>query len=222
VTSAPSQNSRAIEVIRIPRPIRYRDAYRAQEFRRLAVEQGRMGNALFILEHTPVITLGRRSQDGHLLESREELQNRDIELHQANRGGGVTYHGPGQLVAYPILNLKLWRPSIRWYLRYLEQVLMNLLVGYGLKGERIEGATGVWVGGAKIAAIGIGIHNWVTFHGLALNVAPDMSHFDLIVPCGIHDRPVTCLRQLLETAPPMPEVMSRFEQEFLDYFQTAP
>ena len=110
---------------------------------------------------------------------------------EADRGGDVTYHGPGQLVAYPILDLKRRGLSIRQYLRMLEGVIVDFLARYGVRGERVEGFTGVWVDGAKVAAIGIGVHNWVSFHGVAINIDPNMEHFRLIVPCGIPDKPVT-------------------------------
>ncbi len=211
-------SQRTIETIRLPGFTTYEDGLAIQRERRLAVEAGTAGNALFLLEHEPVFTLGRNFQTQNLLLSEDALAERGIAAAQADRGGDVTYHGPGQLVAYPILNLSEWKLSIRWYLRSLEQVLIDQLAGYGLQGQRVEGFTGVWVGGAKVAAIGIGIHNWVTYHGIALNVDPNMEHFGLIVPCGIADKPVTSLRQLLGTAPPMDTVMDDFERAFRNYF----
>jgi lipoyl(octanoyl) transferase len=213
---------RGIETVRLPGLTRYADALRIQRERRDAVEAGRLGNALFLLEHAPVITLGRKAHEEHLLHSREELAARGIDVCETDRGGDVTYHGPGQLVAYPVINLTLWTPSIRWYLRALEEILIHQLARYGLKGERMEGFTGVWVDGAKVAAIGVGVHNWVTFHGIALNVDPDMSHFGLIVPCGIADKPVTSLKRLLGQPPPMAQVADDFEREFRNYFTESP
>jgi lipoate-protein ligase B len=207
-----------IEPIRVGGLVCYADALRLQQQRRAAIEEGRMGNALFLLEHAPVVTLGRNYHAENLLCSPEELAQMGIEVCEADRGGDVTYHGPGQLVAYPILNLNQWTPSIRWYIRSLEEVLIRQLAHYGLQGDRHEGFTGVWVGGAKVAAIGIGVHNWVTFHGLALNVDPDTSHFKLIVPCGIADKLVTSLKELIGHAPPMQAVMDDFETEFKLYF----
>lgn len=212
--------TRHIETIRISKAIPYREAYRLQRMRRTAVEKGERGNALFLLEHEPVITLGRNACPENLLHTRDELREMGIDLQEADRGGDITYHGPGQLVAYPILNLRLWRPSIRWYLRSLEEILVRTLADYGLHGQRIKGLTGVWVDGAKIAAIGIGIHNWVTFHGISLNVKPNMAHFDLIVPCGIPDKAVTSLAQFLDTAPTMKTAMDTFQKCFLNYFAT--
>ena len=215
-TGAPS--GRRIEVLRPPSPLPYLDALEMQRARRIAVEDGRMSNALFLLEHEPVITIGRSSKREHVLRTPKELDEMGIALIEADRGGDVTYHGPGQLVAYPILDLRLWRRSIRWYLRSLEEILIRQLAGYGLDAGRQEGYTGVWVRGAKVAAIGVGIHNWVTFHGIALNVDPIMEHYACIVPCGIAGKPVSSLRALLGTAPPMPRVMDDFEREFLEYF----
>jgi lipoyl(octanoyl) transferase len=213
--------NREIETIRLPGHVPYPEAQRLQIERRDAVEKGQAGNALFLLEHAPVITLGRRSHAENLLRTPEELAAMGIALCEADRGGDVTYHGPGQLVAYPVMDLTQWRPSIQWYLRALEEVLIRLLASYELDGERIDGYTGVWVGGAKVAAIRIGIHHWVTLHGAALNVAPDLSHFRLIVPCGIADKPVTSLKNLLGEAPSMDSVMDDFEREFQAYFASC-
>lgn len=188
----------------------YADVYSMQIERRNAVERGEAGNALFVVEHQPVITLGRNFQPSSLLRSREHIERLGISVCEVDRGGDATYHGPGQLVAYPILDLNQWKPSIKWYLRALEDVIVAVLARYSLRGERFEGYTGVWVGGAKVAAIGIGLHNWVTFHGIAINVDPNMAHFDLIVPCGIPDKPITSLKQLLDTPPTVAQVADDF------------
>jgi len=210
--------SRAIEVIRYPHHLAYCEAHEYQLQRRDAVEAGRLGNALMLLEHPPVFTLGRKAHREHILQSDEQLHKLGIAVVDVDRGGDVTYHGPGQLVAYPILDLSHWKQSIGWYLRSLEQVLINTLSRYGLEGRRVEGYTGVWVNGAKVAAIGVGLHNWVTYHGIALNVDPNMEHWTLIVPCGIPDKPVTSLKALLGEAPPISEVSRVFEMAFLQYF----
>ncbi len=216
-----SIHAQRIETIHLPRPTGYAQAYAAMCARRDAVIAGTAPNTLFVVEHTPVITLGRNFKAQHLLLSETELTARGIELVRADRGGDATYHGPGQLVAYPVLNLQAWRPSVRWYLRGLEEVIIRTLAGYGLEGERIEGLTGVWVNGAKVAAIGIGLRHWVSYHGVALNIDPEMEHFRVIVPCGISDKPVTSLRALLGTAPEFDEVSARFEREFRNFFQEA-
>lgn len=214
----PETSAKTIECIRSSAPVPYAEAYEAQIARRNLVEADEAGEALFMLEHTPVFTLGRKSDERHLLQSRATLADMGIDVVEVDRGGDVTYHGPGQLVAYPILDLTRRRQSIRWYLRELERVIVDFLADYGLKGERLEGYTGVWVGGAKVAAIGVGIRGWVTFHGLAINVEPDVEHFRLIVPCGIPDKAVTSLKLLLGEAPTMESAYDVFEKHFSNAF----
>ncbi len=209
---------KSIEVIRLPGHAPYEDVLHLQYERRAAIEACESSNALFLLEHAPVITLGRSAHEDNLLLSHEELARRGIAVCKADRGGDVTYHGPGQLVAYPVIDLNRWNSSIRWYLRTLEDVLIRQLAGYGIEAGGMDGFTGVWVNGAKVAAIGVGIHNWVTFHGIALNVNPEMDHFRYIVPCGIADKPVTSIEALLGTHPPMPQIMGDFAQTFKQVF----
>lgn len=210
--------NREIETIRLPGHVPYPEAQRLQHARRDAVEKGQAANALFLLEHAPVITLGRRGHRENLLRTPDELAAMGIALCETDRGGDVTYHGPGQLVAYPVLDLRQWQPSISWYLRALEEVIIRLLAAYGLESGRNKGYTGVWAGGSKVAAIGIGIRHWVTFHGAALNIDPDMAHFRLIVPCGIAGKPVASIKNLAGKTPDMKTVMNDFEREFRDYF----
>jgi lipoyl(octanoyl) transferase len=158
---------------------------------------------LLMVEHPPVYTLGRGSSLAHLRFDPDRPipgpspGEPPIELHRIERGGEVTYHCPGQLVGYPILNLQRHRPDLHWYLRSLEQVLIDLLAIYGLQGDRIPGLTGVWVEGHKVAAIGVSASRWITMHGFALNVCPDLAGFRRIVPCGIADRPVGSLAQFV-------------------------
>ncbi len=209
---------RTIETLRFPAPVPYAEALRLQIARRDLVEQNLAPNTLILLQHPPAFTLGRKAHDSNLLRSRDELANLGIEVCEADRGGDVTYHGPGQLVAYPILRLAEWRLSVDWYLRQLEETIMAALAHYGLRGERLAGFTGVWVQGAKVAAIGIGVHRWVTYHGIAINVDPNMEHWGLIVPCGIPDKPVTSLKRLLAHAPPVDEVAQVFENAFRTHF----
>jgi len=210
---------KTFDIIRLPGYVPYADALRLQYERRAAVEAGQALNAIFLLEHAPVITLGRSAHAENLLLSREELLRRGIAVHDTDRGGDVTYHGPGQMVAYPILNLTIWNLAIWPYLRSLEDVLIRQLTRYGLDAGRMEGLTGVWVNGAKVAAIGIGVHHTVTFHGVALNVNPDMEHFRYIVPCGIGDKPVASLASLLPATPSMDQAMDDFVDAFADVFQ---
>jgi len=160
-----------------------------------AVERRRAGeipDTLLLLEHPHVITLGSGGHAEHVLVDPEERVRRGIELFETGRGGDVTYHGPGQLVAYPILDLKPDRKDLHAYLRDLEAVVMEVVEGFGIPAWRSEGQTGVWTGGGKIAAIGVRVSSgWITSHGLALNVSTDLRYFETIVPCGIADRDVT-------------------------------
>lgn len=151
-------------------------------------------DVLILLEHPPVYTLGQGSDASFL---KFDPTQTDLELHRIERGGEVTYHCPGQLVGYPILNLNFYQRDLHWYLRQLEEVVIRVLAVYGLKGERIPGLTGVWVEGRKLAAIGIKVSRWITMHGFALNVCPDLTGFERIVPCGIPDKPVGSLEQFI-------------------------
>lgn len=211
--------SRDIEMIRLPGRVAYAEAYARMAQRRDAVAQGEARPALFLLEHQPVITLGRNFKAEHLLLSEEALAEKDVQLARVDRGGDATYHGPGQLVAYPVLELSAWDLSIRGYLRALEDVVIGALQECELDATRIEGLTGVWVNGAKVAAIGVGIRCGVTYHGVALNVDPNFEHFSYIIPCGIADKPVTSLRALLgDAAPTFDETATLFERHFRQRF----
>ena len=157
---------------------------------------------LLLVEHPPVITLGRGFQSQHLPTPRATLEARGIEVHDIERGGDVTFHGPGQLVGYPIFDLTGHRQDLHWFLRQLEEALITAIADFGIAGERVAGYTGVWTSGRKIASIGIHVRQWVTWHGFALNVTTDLSYFDLIVPCGIPDVQMTSiLAELEERAP---------------------
>lgn len=142
-------------------------------------------DVLLLVEHQPVITLGRGAREGHVIASPDLLAGRGIEVHEIERGGDVTYHGPGQLVGYPIFDLTRHRKDLHWYLRQLEEALIRALSRFGIAGRRVEGYTGVWVENRKIASIGVHVTRWVTFHGFALNVNTNLADFDLILPCGI-------------------------------------
>ncbi|MDE2804588.1 MAG: lipoyl(octanoyl) transferase LipB [Gemmatimonadota bacterium] len=159
---------------------------------------GEIPDTLLLLQHPHVITLGSASHAEHLLLSSDELSAKRIGVYQAGRGGDVTYHGPGQLVGYPILDLKPDRQDLHAYLRSLERAIVRALQTLGIDGQRDPAGTGVWVAGAKVAAIGIRVSSgWITSHGFALNADPDLSYFDVIVPCGLHGRAVTSLSRLL-------------------------
>jgi lipoate-protein ligase B len=164
---------------------------RQEEAVRQRVE-GKIGDTLFLVEHPPVITFGRAGKNEHLLVSNEELGRRGVEVFNITRGGDITFHGPGQLVAYLISDLTQRERDLHRFLRELEESIIEFLYKYHLKGERISGKTGVWVGGKKICAMGVAVRNWVTFHGLALNISTALNWFSLIVPCGLSD-PVTNL-----------------------------
>jgi lipoate-protein ligase B len=156
-------------------------------------------DVLLLVEHPPVVTLGRSSKGRHLLASSEQLAARNIELFEVERGGDVTFHGPGQLVGYPIINLSRHRRDLHWYLRTLEDALIAALRAFGISAERNIGFTGVWTGGRKIASIGVHARDWVTWHGFALNVSTDLSYFDTMVPCGIDGVTMTSIeRELAE------------------------
>lgn len=163
----------------------------AWQWQQLLVEQRRhdpeLEDLVLLLEHPPVYTLGQGADEKFL---KFDPHSSGYELHRIERGGEVTYHCPGQLVGYPILNLRRYRQDLHWYLRQLEEVIIQTLAVYGLQGRRIPGLTGVWVNDTKVAAIGIKVSRWITFHGFALNICPDLSGFERIVPCGITDKKV--------------------------------
>lgn len=156
------------------------------------VKNPTLDDVLILLEHPPVYTLG---QGASLEFIKFDIDKNSINVHRVERGGEVTYHCPGQLVGYPILNLQYYFKDLHWYLRQLEEVLIRVLAVYGLKGDRYPGLTGVWLEGRKVAAIGIKVSRWITMHGFALNVCPDLTGFEQIVPCGISDKPVGSLAQ---------------------------
>jgi len=214
---------RPLEVRRLGR-VGYEEALALQ---RALVEDrraDRIPDQLLVLEHPPVITLGvkvRQSRE-HVLATDDDLRQRGIALFEAGRGGDVTYHGPGQLVGYPILDLKPDRMDAHKYVRDLEDALIGVCADFGLSATRKSGLTGVWVGEEKVAAIGVRLSRWVTSHGFALNVATDLEHFGLIVPCGISDRGVTSLERLLGTAPTMDGVEDRVVHHICRVFDRDP
>ncbi len=152
-------------------------------------------DVLLLLEHPPVVTLGRSSKAANLVASSEYLAAHGVELFEVDRGGDITFHGPGQLVGYPIMDLRRHRQDLHWYLRQVEQALINCLARAGIAAERNPGFTGVWTHGRKIASIGVHAKDWVTWHGFALNVTTDLSYFDMIVPCGIADVVMTSVEK---------------------------
>lgn len=200
--------------------VAYADALALQQSLVEARKHDEIPDTLLVLEHPHVITLGSRTRHGpsHVLASREELAAKTVEVVDTGRGGDVTYHGPGQLVAYPILDLKPDRCDVHRYVRDLEDVLIRVAADFGVDAGRIPGSTGVWVGDEKLAAIGIRMSRWVTSHGVALNVATDLAYFELIVPCGIADRGVTSLERLLGRSVSVSDAESAFVARFCDVF----
>lgn len=182
--------------------IAYPDGVRLQESLVRARAAGRTGDWLLFADHPPVLTVGRGAQPGGLKAEPATLARRGVEVFQSARGGDITWHGPGQLVGYPIVHLDTQGRDLHRFLRALEQALIDVLAGFGVAGERVAGRTGVWVGGAKIASIGIAVRSWVAYHGFALNVNPDLSFFDLIHPCGLRGIEMTSLAARLGTAAP--------------------
>ncbi|MBI4832902.1 MAG: lipoyl(octanoyl) transferase LipB [Candidatus Lindowbacteria bacterium] len=194
-------------------------AYALQQAVLEAKIDGSSEDTLILVEHFPIITLGRRGRIEHVCASAERLQAEGIEVRNIDRGGDVTYHGPGQLVGYPIIDLRAHKQDVDWVLRQLETVVIRSLKRLNIDACAVHGMTGVWVGGAKIAAIGIGIRHWVTFHGFALNVDPPMKHFELIIPCGLKNKPVTCVRDVLASAPDIPAIKQIVIESFCETFE---
>jgi lipoate-protein ligase B len=197
----------------------YPDAMARQK---AAVTQRRSGSTpdlLILTEHPPVYTVGARlGASAHLIWNPAELAREGIEVHKTNRGGDITYHGPRQIVGYPIVNLSDAR-DLHAYLRNLEEVLIRAVAGFGLAADRRDGKTGIWLESRKIAAIGVAVKSWVTYHGFALNVAPNLAHISGIVPCGITDGTVTSMEQELGEAPPMAAVKEALVAAFAEVFE---
>ena len=218
--------------------IGYAEAYALRKRVVAARKADAIGDVLFLCEHTPVITQGRNGKREHLLVSENVLRQRNVEFYETSRGGDVTYHGPGQLVGYPILQLGAIRKDVVWYVRMLEEVMIRTSGEFGICAVREPGKTGIWVGNEeknftrsaqgtqreegtaaeKLGAIGVHISRWVTSHGFAYNVATDLRNFDLIVPCGIAGRKATSLEKLLGRAVKLSDVAPRLMRHFGDVF----
>ncbi len=198
----------------------YQEAWDVQRELLARIIDGEAPETLLLLEHPHTYTLGRRGGKDHLLAAPEELAARGAVVIETDRGGDITYHGPGQIVGYPLLNLRRRTGGdVHRYLRALEEVLIGVLAAYGLIGEREPEYTGVWCRGAKVAAIGVRISRGITMHGFALNVSTDLSYFDHIVPCGLHGRAVTSLEQLLGEAMPIDDVTDVIDRRFREVFE---
>ena len=211
--------------------VEYQPAWELQ--RRLAqqVSEGKQPNALLLLEHPSVYTKGRLSRPDHLLLSPEELADKGIYVYETDRGGQITYHGPGQLVAYPVVDLRQWGGPLK-YVRTLERIIIDTLGDFQIQAGVLEGLTGVWIGDSKVAAIGVKISRGVAYHGLSINVNTDLSYYDHIVPCGIDDRLITSMAQLLGQPVDLDEVQYSlvyhfgrnmgFKMEEVDAAEVAP
>ena len=175
---------------------------------------GDVGDVLILVEHNPVYTLGKNANPNHLL----QIRDKSIDVFNIERGGDITFHGPGQLVGYPILNLSNYKKSVSWYMRVLEQLTIDVLNEFKIIARRVEGLTGVWVGDEKIAAQGVRMSRWVTMHGFSLNVNTDLSFYDGIIPCGIFDRGVTSMEKVLKGTQKMEKVKSLVVDKFNQIF----
>lgn len=196
------------------------------ELQQLLVEQrksNQIPDQLLLLEHPPVITLGvkTRNDRSHVVATAQMLEDQGVQVFESGRGGDVTYHGPGQLVGYPIMDLRPDRCDVHRYVRDLEEMLIRVAAAFGVTAGRLPGLTGVWVGGDKLAAIGVRIARWVTSHGFALNVSTNLAHFDLIVPCGISDKGVTSLDRVTGQQLDMDEVANVTAREFGAVFERS-
>jgi lipoyl(octanoyl) transferase len=202
--------------------VRYGDGLEIQA-RLVADRQARLApDTLLLLEHDPVFTLGRNARRENVLHPEADLRRRGFDVFETGRGGDVTYHGPGQIVGYPVLELPPGRRDVHRYVRDLEEVMIRTCGSYGVEATRVAGLTGVWVGREKIGAIGVRIARWVTSHGFAFNAATDLAPFGLIVPCGISGRGVTSLERLLGRPPDIAAVMDSLAVHFARVFDCEP
>jgi lipoyl(octanoyl) transferase len=206
--------------------ISYADASALQQRLAAARKAGAIDDVFLLCEHPHVITLGRNASRANLLASENVLRQKGVELHSTNRGGDITYHGPGQIVGYPILNLANIKRDVGWYVRALEEAMIRASADFGVTPYRVPGKTGIWVHAGdteeKLAAIGVHISRWVTSHGFAYNVSTDLRYFDLIIPCGIADRKATSLEKLLSRSVALDEVKARLTHHLSGLFSLTP
>jgi lipoate-protein ligase B len=172
----------------------YEETYKIQKGFVKKRYEGEIPDTLILVEHHPVFTIGKSGSRKNIHVSLEKLKKEGIKVHEIDRGGDITYHGPGQIVGYPIIDLRRYGKDIHLYLRKLEEVIIKLLRDFSIKAQRIKGMTGVWVDDKKIASIGIGVSKWITYHGFALNMDPNMNHFAMINPCGLN-KPITSMKE---------------------------
>ena len=194
---------------------RYEDAWDLQKQLQSQRISGQIGDHLLLVEHFPVYTLGKNSPKEHLLVQ----ESKSISIIQTDRGGNITFHGPGQLVGYPILDLNHYKKSVSWYMRELEQLIIDVLKEYDINAGRKKGLTGTWVRDKKIAALGVRISKWVTMHGFSLNINPDLKYYQGIIPCGISEYGVTSMAKILgENVPSMMEIKETLVKKFISKF----
>ena len=198
----------------------YQDAYKLQRTLQHQRVEGKISDVLLLLEHPPTITVGKSGSLDNVLVSREQLVKQGISLFFIDRGGDVTYHGPGQLVGYPIVDLRQREKDLHCYVRNLEEVILRTLNDFSIDGERDESHPGVWVNGEEIASIGLSVRKWVSMHGFALNINVDLQRFSLINPCGFSDRGATSMSKILGTDVPIEEVTKSLISHFCDVFDS--
>lgn len=197
---------------------RYADTWRLQKQLVTRRADGEIGDCLITTEHQPVLTMGRGTEQHNLLVTPDELKARGVDLHEIERGGDITFHGPGQAVLYPIIDLKNRKRDVRQFLRDMEQFVISALADLGLVASIKEGLTGIWVDDQKVGAIGVAVSRWVTYHGVAINVNTDLDYFKLINPCGITEYPVGSISQLLEREIKLEYINDLFVQHFAEHF----
>lgn len=207
------KNMRELKVIDFKKLIEYKEGLKLQKL----YEEKSLNTKtdfLLLLEHYPVITIGKSGNSLNILFNEDALKNKGVSVYHTDRGGGVTYHGPGQLVGYPILNLRYYKKDVKWYVKSLEEVLIKVLNEYGIKAEIIPKLIGVWVKNKKIASIGVRIRKWITTHGFALNVNNDLIPFSYIIPCGIKDVDITSMKEVLNKEIDMKKLKKNIIKEF--------
>lgn len=206
--------------LELPGVVGYEESLRLQRERVAARKAGGIADTLILLEHPPVYTLGRNAHRENLLFSPERLRRLGAEVFETDRGGDVTFHGPGQMVGYPILDLTRHRRDLAWYMHSLEEVFIRVAGEFGIQAGRTAGARGVWIGNDKLVAMGVHVSRWVTSHGFAFNVNTDLRFFDWIVPCGLHGKGVTSLQKILGRPVSMREATERVIRQFGAVFNT--
>ena len=204
----------------MPGVVGYEESLRVQRERVAARKSGGIADTLILLEHPPVYTLGRNANRQNILFSPERLRRLGAEVFETDRGGDVTFHGPGQMVGYPILDLTRHRRDLAWYMHSLEEVFIRVVGEFGIQAGRITGARGVWIGSDKLVAMGVHVSRWVTSHGFAFNVNTDLRFFDWIVPCGLHGKGVTSLQKILGRPVSMREATELVIRHFGTVFNT--